>query len=38
LPGFAPTGKLKGYLFADPGYWNGKQIEWTEKWDRIMAG
>ncbi|MCP4687956.1 MAG: extracellular solute-binding protein [Desulfobacterales bacterium] len=38
LPGFDPTGTLKGYLFADPGYWNGKQIEWTEKWDRIMAG
>jgi spermidine/putrescine transport system substrate-binding protein len=38
LPAFDPTGKLKGYLFADPGYWNGHQIEWAEKWDRIKAG
>lgn len=38
LPGFDKTGTLKGYLFADPGYWNSKQIEWAEKWDRIMAG
>ncbi|THB75781.1 MAG: extracellular solute-binding protein [Desulfobacteraceae bacterium] len=38
LPGFDKTGTLKGYLFADPGYWNSKQIDWAEKWDRIMAG
>jgi spermidine/putrescine transport system substrate-binding protein len=38
LPAFDPTGKLEGYLFADPEYWNGKQIEWAEKWDRIKAG
>jgi len=38
LPAFDPTGRLKGYLFADPGYWNSKQLEWAEKWDRIMAG
>ena len=38
LPAFDPTGTLKGYLFADPGYWNPKQVEWAEKWDRIMAG
>jgi spermidine/putrescine transport system substrate-binding protein len=38
LPGFDPTGKLEGYLFADPDYWNGKQVEWAEKWDRIRAG
>lgn len=38
LPGFDPTGKMKGYLFADPTYWNGKQVEWAEKWDRIRAG
>lgn len=38
LPGFDATGTLKGYKFADPGYWNGKQMEWAEKWDRIMAG
>jgi len=37
LPAFDPTGKLEGYLFADPGYWNGHQVEWAEKWDRIMA-
>jgi spermidine/putrescine transport system substrate-binding protein len=38
LPAFDPTGKLEGYLFADPAYWNGHQIEWAEKWDRIKAG
>ena len=38
LPAFDPTGKLNGYLFADPEYWNGHQQEWAEKWDRIKAG
>ncbi len=38
LPAFDPTGKLKGYLFADPEYWNSHQVEWAEKWDRIKAG
>jgi spermidine/putrescine transport system substrate-binding protein len=38
LPAFDPTGTLKGYLFADPVYWNSKQLDWSEKWDRIMAG
>jgi len=38
LPAFDPTGKLEGYLFADPAYWNGHQLEWAEKWDRIKAG
>ena len=38
LPAFDPTGKLDGYLFADPQYWNSHQVEWGEKWDRIKAG
>jgi spermidine/putrescine transport system substrate-binding protein len=38
LPAFDPTGKLEGYLFADPAYWNSHQLDWTEKWDRVMAG
>ncbi len=38
LPAFDPTGQLKGYLFADPEYWNGHQVEWAEKWDRVKAG
>ncbi len=38
LPAFDPTGELKGYKFAKPDYWNSKQIEWAEKWDRIMSG
>ncbi len=38
LPAFDPTGKLEGYLFADPIYWNGHQLEWAEKWDRVKAG
>jgi spermidine/putrescine transport system substrate-binding protein len=38
MPAFDPTGKLEGYLFANPVYWNSHQVEWTEKWDRIKAG
>lgn len=38
LPAYDPTGKLDGFLFADPVYWNEHQIEWTEKWDRVRAG
>jgi spermidine/putrescine transport system substrate-binding protein len=38
MPAFDPTGKLDGYLFANPAYWNANQLEWTEKWDRIKAG
>ena len=38
MPSFDPTGKLEGYLFADPAYWNAHQVEWTEKWDRVKAG
>jgi spermidine/putrescine transport system substrate-binding protein len=38
LPAFDPTGKLEGYLFADPQYWNSHQVDWGEKWDRIKAG
>lgn len=38
LPAFDPTGKLQGYLFSVPDYWNSHQVEWAEQWDRIMAG
>jgi len=38
LPAFDPTGQLDGYLFAKPSYWNSHQVDWGEKWDRIMAG
>ena len=38
MPAFDPSGKLEGYLFANPTYWNAHQVEWTEKWDRIKAG
>ena len=38
MPAYDPTGKLDGYLFADPAYWNANQVAWTEKWDRIKAG
>ncbi|WP_045215031.1 extracellular solute-binding protein [Desulfonatronovibrio magnus] len=37
LPAFDPTGKLEGYLFADPEYWNANQLAWAERWDRIRA-
>ena len=32
------TGSIEGYLFADPEYWNSRQVEWAEKWDRVKAG
>ncbi len=38
MPAYDPTGQLDGYLFADPAYWNAHQLEWTEMWDRIIAG
>ena len=38
MPAFDPTGKLEGYLFAEPKYWNDNQVAWTEKWDRIKSG
>ena len=38
LPAFDPTGKLEGYLFADPVFWNAHQVDFAEKWDRIKAG
>ncbi len=38
LPAYDPTGKLEGFLFADPSYWNPKQVEWAEKWDRVKTG
>ena len=38
MPAYDPTGKLEGYLFAVPSYWNSHQVEWTEMWDRIKAG
>ncbi len=38
LPAYDPTGKLEGFLFADPNYWNPKQVEWAEQWDRVKTG
>ena len=38
LPAFDPTGTFKGYLFAKPSYWNSHQVDWAEKWDRVMSG
>jgi spermidine/putrescine transport system substrate-binding protein len=38
LPAFDPTGKLEGFLFANPKYWNSHEVEWAEQWDRLRAG
>ena len=38
LPAFDPTGKLEGFLFANPQYWNSHEVEWAEQWDRVRAG
>jgi spermidine/putrescine transport system substrate-binding protein len=38
IPTFDPTGTLKGFLWADPPYWNSNQVKFGEMWDRIKAG
>jgi spermidine/putrescine transport system substrate-binding protein len=38
IPTFDPTGTLNGFLWADPGFWNSRQVEYGEMWDRIKAG
>ena len=38
IPTFDPTGQLKGYLWADPPFWNSNQVKFGEMWDRIKAG
>ena len=37
LPAFDPTGKLDGYLFADPDYWNRREQEWAPKCKQILG-
>ncbi|MCU9840464.1 extracellular solute-binding protein [Ruegeria sp. WL0004] len=38
LPAFDPTGTLSGLTFADPGYWNGNEAEWSETFSRVQRG
>jgi spermidine/putrescine transport system substrate-binding protein len=38
IPTFDPTGRLKGFLWADPSFWNSNQVKFGEMWDRIKAG
>jgi spermidine/putrescine transport system substrate-binding protein len=38
IPTFDPTGTLKGFLWADPPFWNSNQVKFGEMWDRIKAG
>ena len=38
LPAFDPTGTLAGLTFADPGYWNGNEAEWSETFSRVQRG
>jgi spermidine/putrescine transport system substrate-binding protein len=38
IPTFDPTGQLKGFLWADPPFWNSNQVKFGEMWDRIKAG
>ena len=38
MTAFDPSGKLHGYLFAEPYYWSTYYKEWAEMWDRIQAG
>jgi spermidine/putrescine-binding protein len=38
LPGFDPTGELKGAVVPDPGYWDANMSDWTEKVREIQRG
>lgn len=38
LPAFDATGTLEGLTFADPGYWNGNEAEWSETFARVQRG
>ena len=38
LPAFDPTGTLAGLTFANPGYWNGNEAEWSEEFSRVQRG
>jgi spermidine/putrescine transport system substrate-binding protein len=38
LPAFDPKGTLAGLTFADPGYWNGNEQEWSKTFGRIQKG
>jgi len=38
LPAFDPTGTLSGLTFADPGYWNGHEADWSKTFGRIQKG
>lgn len=38
LPAFDPTGTLSGLTFANPGYWNGNEAEWSETFSRVQRG
>ena len=38
LPAFDPTGTLAGLTFADPGYWNGNEADWSETFSRVQRG
>ncbi len=38
LPAYDPTGTLDALTFADPGYWNGNEAEWSETFSRVQRG
>lgn len=38
LPAFDPSGTLSGLTFANPGYWNGNEAEWSEMFGRVQRG
>ncbi len=38
LPAFDPTGTLEQLTFADPGYWNGNEAEWSKTFGRVQKG
>ncbi|MGV8984704.1 MAG: extracellular solute-binding protein [Cypionkella sp.] len=38
LPAFDATGTLAGLTFANPGYWNGNEADWSETFSRVQRG
>jgi spermidine/putrescine transport system substrate-binding protein len=38
LPAYDSTGTLSGLTFANPGYWNGNEADWSETFSRVQRG
>lgn len=37
MPGYDPTGELKGWTIPDPVYWTDNADQWQRQYQRLMA-